>query len=105
LYSSKESITKTLLLKKKIWNIAIRRFAPFKCADFFTDIGGLTSNILKRDCVVEIMTHPGHAAFEEQNRLLLENWEDTLRAEVTFISYKALRSDAWGATGPKTAVR
>ena len=50
---------------------------------------------------MEIMTHPGHAAFEEQNRLLLENWEDTLGAEVTFISYKTLRSDACGAVRAK----
>ena len=105
LYSPNENVPKSLAFRKKIWNFAIRHLASFECADFFTDISGITANPLKRNCCVEIMTHPGHAAFEEQNRLLLANWEDTLGAEVTFISYKALRSDARALSSQEAAVR
>jgi predicted glycoside hydrolase/deacetylase ChbG (UPF0249 family) len=93
LYPPRENVPESLKLKKKIWNFAIQHIASFKCTDVFTDIDGIISNPCEEDCCVEIMTHPGHAAFEEQNRLLLQDWEDTLEAEVTFISYKTLRSD------------
>ena len=76
LYPPGENIPKSLKLKKKIWNFAIQHIASFKSTDVFTDIDGILSNPCKEDCCVEIMTHPGHAAFEEQNKLLLQNWEE-----------------------------
>jgi chitin disaccharide deacetylase len=81
------------LLKKQMWNTALRAFGGCHTTDYFSDLSALRSNLKHLDgAVIEIMCHPGHPDFEDETQLIRSDWRAKLDAEIDLITYDALRT-------------
>jgi predicted glycoside hydrolase/deacetylase ChbG (UPF0249 family) len=83
----------TLLLKKKMFSLALRHFYPTKTTSGFTDF--LTfyeyavQHKLRHDSV-EAMVHPGADGYEEEATLLQSAWRERLPLAFRLASYNDL---------------
>ena len=89
--SDKASLS--LMLKKRIWDLALRHYyrttttSGFTSFATFHDLAKTTS--LNYDSI-ELMVHPGHIHFEEETQLLYTDWQKTLPFSTELISYHDL---------------
>jgi predicted glycoside hydrolase/deacetylase ChbG (UPF0249 family) len=88
----------SLLLKKKLYNFALRRVCGFETTDAFTAFQTFYALGLRpRPGIrtIELMTHPGHPSYEDETRLLGDGWEKQSPCSIRLINY-ADRSLAGG---------
>lgn len=82
--------SKSLLLKKRLWNSALRFVIDAHTTDAFTEfstfleIGRLQPPDVK---TLEVMVHPGHHRYQEETVQLMGPWEKGLNFKVALISY------------------
>jgi chitin disaccharide deacetylase len=82
-----------LILKKRIWDLALRHCyhttttSGFTSFAMFYDLAKTTS--LDHDSI-ELMVHPGHMHFEEETQLLCTDWQKTVPFSTELISYHDL---------------
>ncbi len=87
-----------LLGAKVLWNFALRHYGRTKTTSGFTSFAEFNWLVAAgrkiRHKTVELMVHPGSAAFEEETRLLDGDWQDKIGADegekVQLISYSEL---------------
>ena len=95
LYSDEQAISsKYLLLKKWVWNTALRHFYGTVTTQIFSDFTSFIE-ILKggkklRFRTGELMVHPGMEEFSEETQLLAADWEAIAKTKVIFINYRCL---------------
>ena len=84
----------TLLAKKKLWTLALKHWYPTTTTDAFTLLSVFYLWMNDRHRVpyssVELMTHPGSPAYEEETQLLTTNWQASPPFAVKLISYHEL---------------
>ena len=89
--SFKASLTR--ILKKRIWDLALRHCyhttttSGFTSFSMFYDLAKTTS--LNHDSI-ELMVHPGHMPFEEETQLLYTDWQKMVPFSTELISYHDL---------------
>jgi len=91
LYVDSERPARSLLVKKKLYNLALRAFG-FKTTRIFTDLNTfvqMCSVNPPRATNIELMAHPGSPDADEA-QLLKGNWPSRLAYPATLISYQAL---------------
>jgi len=83
-----------LLLKKQLWNLALRKIVHTETTQGFTDFSrfmGSSAMVAKTFRTVELMTHPGSELFSDETDMLETDWHIQLPFEVRLISYLELR--------------
>jgi predicted glycoside hydrolase/deacetylase ChbG (UPF0249 family) len=66
---------------KMLWNAALK-WLSVDTTDHFTELPDLLLNPPRRDCTVEIMTHPGHEKYQSELSTLKDGWEERVPAEI-----------------------
>lgn len=92
MYARTEHPGKTLMVKKRAFNLALRT-ARFRTTQIFTDLQTFVSECSSRApaaASVELMTHPGSLPPDADSVLLEEDWPVRLPYKLDFISYKQL---------------
>ncbi|TKB90015.1 MAG: ChbG/HpnK family deacetylase [Nitrospira sp.] len=85
--------SQSLILKKRIWDLALRHWyhtvttSGFTSFAMFYDLVKTTS--LNFDSI-ELMVHPGHLHFEEETQLLYTDWQKIVPFSTELISYRDL---------------
>jgi predicted glycoside hydrolase/deacetylase ChbG (UPF0249 family) len=80
-------------LEGRLWNFANRYLYRTTTTTAATDLKCLIKTggeILKCGGTVEVSVHPGHPAFEDETRMLQEDWVSRLPFKVQLISYRDL---------------
>src|SRR5262249_47660790 len=93
-YTTSSSPSATLLLKKRLWNLALRYYYPTVTTSAFTSFA-VFYELAKRQRQsaftqydsMELMVHPGHPDFEEETKLLKGNWQVEFGIQTQLISY------------------
>jgi predicted glycoside hydrolase/deacetylase ChbG (UPF0249 family) len=96
IYPSNARPPRTLLLKKKLWNLALRRYFSTKTTSGFTNLmtfleAAKTKRLSQTE--IEVMVHPGHTAeprFIEETRILQNDWSAEIPFDFKLISYHEL---------------
>ena len=90
LFGPAEVKSVALMLKKKIWNSALRNGLGVRTTDYFTDLTSFINTAPARQCSVEIMVHPGHDGFASENEVLSDEWWNSIPTRITFINFHEL---------------
>ena len=85
-----ETRSRSLMLKKSIWNFALRNGLGVRTTDYFTDLVTFRSAGLSEPCSVEVMVHPGHEKYAHESEILGKEWWGELPARISFINYHQL---------------
>lgn len=87
------NISNVLVLKKSIWQMALRHYYKTTTTSVFTSFATFltvaNSKLLSVDSI-ELMVHPGHEAFSEETLLLDEEWLREIPFPVQLITYDEL---------------
>jgi hypothetical protein len=86
-----------LLLKKRLWNLALRYYYRTVTTKAFTSFavfherakGPARRQVMGYD-TMELMVHPGHSDFENETRLLEKDWQGELGWSGKLITYHDL---------------
>jgi len=93
IYRSDEAVSRSLQMKKKIFNFALRTIYTSQVPDGFTDlptllqIDGATAREFRS---IEVMTHPGARGQEEETAFLRSRWIESLPWAATLCNYNQL---------------
>jgi hypothetical protein len=79
-----------LLAKKWVWNMSSKHALGLRTADYFTDLLSFIDNRPCEECSVEIMVHPGHDAYAEEQNMLDREWWTGAGLTTSFINYDQL---------------
>ncbi|MCC7032927.1 MAG: ChbG/HpnK family deacetylase [Acidobacteria bacterium] len=97
LYPTDRPAARLLLLKKRVWSAALRRCYRTATTDVFTSfavfhdrVSGVDPGGLPGCASIELMVHPGAAAFETETQLLEGRWREALRTRIELITYRQL---------------
>lgn len=97
LYPAGRPAPRLLLWKKRAWSAALRGYYRTTTTDVFTSfrvfhdrVSGVDPGGLPPCESIELMVHPGAAAFETETRLLEGTWRETLGSRIELISYQHL---------------
>ena len=93
-YSASSPPSSALLLKKQLWNLALRYYYPTVTTSAFTSFAVFyelakhqrRSEFIQYDSM-ELMVHPGHPDFEEETQLLKSDWQREFGIQAQLISY------------------
>lgn len=88
LFEPDDAKSSALLLKKRIWNFALRHATGVRTTDYFGDLVSLVGQKPLGDCTVEVMVHPGHDDYARENDLLANDWRARLPEPASLISYR-----------------
>ena len=93
IYPTKAQAPRSLLLRKMVWNAALRRNYPTVTTSGFTkleDFFDAAQHQQIRHRSVELMVHPGIPGFREETELLVKPWRDGLPFQSTLINFNSL---------------
>lgn len=93
IYPLGKPVSRTLLMKKKVWDFALRRLYATTTTQGLTTFSTFYDLAKTRKLLcqsIELMTHPGHTEYDEETRLLDRDWENEIVFPVELISYHAL---------------
>jgi chitin disaccharide deacetylase len=90
LFERTEPKSAALLLKKRMWNLALRRGLGVRTTDYFADLASFVDAVPSEQCTVEVMVHPGHDGYADESDLLAREWWAGLRPQMSFISFLEL---------------
>jgi predicted glycoside hydrolase/deacetylase ChbG (UPF0249 family) len=85
-----------LMLKKRVWNFALRNYVRTKTTDEFSDFSSFIRASRERPLspgTLEVMVHPGadnELGFQDEIEVLEGSWEDQLPFPVRLLSYHEL---------------
>jgi predicted glycoside hydrolase/deacetylase ChbG (UPF0249 family) len=82
-----------LLLKKKVWDFALRHYHSTTCTSAFTSFAvfyDLATKVILPYESIELMVHPGHKEFQEETDLLRSSWQDAILFPIKLITYDEL---------------
>jgi chitin disaccharide deacetylase len=82
-----------LLIRARIWNLALRLVFPTRTTSGFTDFSTflqVAPSLRGRFPTLEVMVHPGHPRFAEETGRLLSPWREQLGFPVQLISFHEL---------------
>jgi len=85
--------SKTLILKKKLWNLALKHYFATTTTDHFTEFATfmeVAREVPWSDQTVELMAHPGSAYYADETTLLETFRPDELPFEAKLINYDEL---------------
>jgi predicted glycoside hydrolase/deacetylase ChbG (UPF0249 family) len=92
-YNREHNPSYFLLLKKKAFNLALRRYYPTRTTETFTNLRWLKLILDRRPLKlnnVELMTHPGKEASVQETNLLTSEWFERFTKSYRIISYNEL---------------
>jgi predicted glycoside hydrolase/deacetylase ChbG (UPF0249 family) len=93
IFKPNESIFKSKLIKKHIYNFMLSKLYKTKTTSGFTDLFTFCENA-KLDKIqhdtVEVMVHPGQMVDEGENELLSSPWKENLPFVIDLINYNQL---------------
>ncbi len=79
------------LLKKRLWNSALRHWPSTKTTDHFTSFSWFVKNMMegeiRRSGVAELMVHPGQPYAVDETRLLWSDWLSQMPCPIELINY------------------
>jgi predicted glycoside hydrolase/deacetylase ChbG (UPF0249 family) len=93
IYPPEKPVSRALLIKKKVWDFALRRLYGTRTTQGLTTFAIFYDLARRKELLchsIELMTHPGHVEYEEETRLLERDWENEILFPVDLISYHAL---------------
>ncbi len=94
IYRASNPSSPQLRLKKWAWDFALRHYYKTTTTDGLTTLS-IFCEIGKRTelsgSTIELMTHPGHPAYESETQLLYRPWEQEMPFPVELIDYHALK--------------
>lgn len=79
-------------LAKTAWRIALERWVGARTTDRMADLASLLDNVAilpTRGCI-EVMVHPGHPAYGEEERLLRGTWWAALRTAPVWVTWREI---------------
>jgi chitin disaccharide deacetylase len=83
-----------LLLKKRLWNKALRHWRRTTVTDYFMPFEWFIHNMAEGKVptsgVAELMVHPGHPHYIEETQLLRSDWRSRMPCAIDLISYHDL---------------
>ncbi len=85
--------SRSLLLKKLLWNAGLRHLVATTTTDGFTSLEMFVQAVLETEVpfkTIELMVHPGNVGFSDETRILAGPWEKSLPFPVEFIGYSDL---------------
>ena len=91
IYAGDENVSKTLLLKKHLYNFALKHYYRTKTTQGFTDLKVFIEHGAKgrlKYRTVELMVHPGSDLYENDYDQLAEPWRQRLKFPVRLINYR-----------------
>jgi len=92
-YLPQKRPSKALLLRKQLWNAALRHMCGVRTTDYFTSFVWFMRNVADGDDragTVELMTHPGQPDLREEAEMLQPGWTREVPGAVELISYSDL---------------
>lgn len=93
IYPPQKPVSTALRIRKKVWDFALRRLYRTRTTQGLTTFS-IFYDLAKRKQLlchsIELMTHPGHAEYEEETRLLDHDWENEILFPVDLVNYHAL---------------
>jgi predicted glycoside hydrolase/deacetylase ChbG (UPF0249 family) len=90
-YGPDEKASRALLARKRIWNGALRHLIGARTATRFTDLATLVAApVAEPNATVEVMVHPGHPGYVEENAILSGDWRGNYPLPTELISYDGL---------------
>jgi len=93
MYSSSCAISSTLLMKKALWNTALRYFPKTKTTSGFTTFSNFleiaSAQVLPHK-MIELMVHPGNELFKSETSVLWTDWQSTILSDIELISFNEL---------------
>jgi predicted glycoside hydrolase/deacetylase ChbG (UPF0249 family) len=77
-------------LAKTLWQLALERWVGARTTGLMADLLAVIENApaLPRSGTLEVMVHPGHPAYQEEERALRGTWWGTLRDEPVLIGWR-----------------
>lgn len=93
IYPPQKPVSMALRIRKKVWDFSLRRLYRTRTTQGLTTFAIFYDLARKEELScssIELMTHPGHAEYEEETRLLDRDWENEILFPVDLISYHAL---------------
>lgn len=81
---------KDLLMKKALWNTALRYWGITKTTAGFTSLEtfcDVATELPNKHETIELMVHPGNPGFASETAILSKPWEEQLPSPVRFVSY------------------
>jgi hypothetical protein len=93
IYGSRAKGSGWLLLKKRLWNFAVRNFHSTVTTARVTDLNAFleTAGRMKAPAqTIEVMVHPGNPLYPDEMELLRGRWLEQLPFETHLISYREL---------------
>lgn len=93
LYRPSDGPARTLLLKKRAWNVLLRRYVPTRTAEAFTDFMTMQSEGFRETPparVIELMVHPGSLEYADETALLEQEWWSRFAYGIRLISYREI---------------
>lgn len=93
IYRLGERISRSLLLKKELYHLALNHVYSTRTTGGFTDLLAFCENATLnkiRHQSVEIMVHPGSAMNKEEDALLSSGWWERLPVNIKLINYNEL---------------
>jgi len=91
--SSNPPASRSLMLKKKIWNTALRHRYRTNTTQGFTEFDTfheIAGSGLPDLSTLEVMVHPGNPLYREETELLQSDWVNSMGRAVDIISYDQL---------------
>ena len=85
--------SRLLLLKKKMWDFALRHYPSTTCTSAFTSFAvfyALATKVTLPYESIELMVHPGNMKFQEETRLLFSRWQEAIVFPIRLIPYDEL---------------
>lgn len=82
-----------LLLKKNVWDFALRHYQSTTCTSAFTSFAvfyDLATKVTLPYESIELMVHPGNTEFQEETGLLLSRWQEAIIFPIRLIPYQEL---------------
>jgi predicted glycoside hydrolase/deacetylase ChbG (UPF0249 family) len=93
IYGPRAKTSSLLLLKKRLWNFAVRNLHATITTAGMTDLDTFveTAGRMKAAAqTIEVMVHPGNPLFRDETELLRGRWLEQLPFEAHLISYREL---------------
>jgi predicted glycoside hydrolase/deacetylase ChbG (UPF0249 family) len=94
IYPTKAQAPRSLLLRKMLWNAAVRWYYPTITTNGFTSLNDFLDAAHHQQIryrSVEIMVHPGGSGeYREESELLVKSWRDRLPFQSTLINFSSL---------------
>ncbi|MGE0392376.1 MAG: carbohydrate deacetylase [Vicinamibacterales bacterium] len=93
LYTAADRPGAWLLLQKSLWNAGLRHYIRTRTTAAFTSFWTLhttASADVPPARSIEVMVHPGHPGFADENAALEQEWWRRFRYGVEFVSYRQI---------------